>query len=211
MALAGARVTGVDVAPAMIAQANLKRERLDPSVQARLRFLVEDMRQLRLGSRFAGVVLAFNTIMHMTADEDLAAVLETVRAHLAPDGLFHFDLHAPHPSTLLKNEASARYAPQRIVDPRSGQAWVISENNSYDPKTQINTMRYYYQRIDAGGEPVGPEREQQLRLRVFFARELERWLHLAGFEIAEEWDDYARTRPFSGEGTRRIVTARARR
>jgi ATP phosphoribosyltransferase regulatory subunit HisZ len=31
---------------------------------------------------------------------DMAAVLETVREHLTPDGLFYFDLHAPHPAML---------------------------------------------------------------------------------------------------------------
>jgi SAM-dependent methyltransferase len=207
MAKAGASLLGVDLAPAMIAHANLKRERLSPDEQARLRFMVDDMRALRLGEQFDAVVLAFNTIMHMTEDADLAAVLETVRLHLKESGRFYFDLHAPHPATLLKNEPSARYEPQRIVDPRTGQAWVISENNSYDAKTQINTMRYYYQRLDEKGEKVGPEREQLLRLRVLFARELDRWLDLAGFAIVEEWDDYARTRPFSGEGTRRIGVA----
>jgi SAM-dependent methyltransferase len=209
MVRTGSTVHGVDLAPAMIARANEKREKLSPADQARVGFRVADMRTVRTGAIYQAVILAFNTIMHMTGDEDLAAVLETVRAHLAPDGLFYCDLHAPHPATLLKGDPAGRYEPQEIVDP-SGGRWVITENNAYDARTQINTMRYYYRRLGADGIPFGPEREARLRLRVLFARELERWLHLAGLTIVEDWDDYARVRPFSGEGTRRIFAARPR-
>lgn len=210
MAEVGAEVVGVDVAPGMIAQANAKRDRLPPGDRARCEFVVGDMRTLRLGRRFDKVILAFNTILHMTRDEDLEATLRTAAEHLRPRGLFHVDLHTPHPAVVPRDDPSGRYDPQQMIDPRSRDRYIVTENNQYDPRTQINTMRFYYQQVDVYGKAVGPERCRKLRLRVLFPRELDTWLHRTGFEIVGDWDDLDGTTPFSGEGGRRVLTARLR-
>lgn len=204
------KVIGVDVAPGMIAHAERKRRMMAPVSQANLHFLTGDMRTLRLGEKFAAVVLAFNTLMHMTEDEDLEATLTTAREHLAPGGLFHLELHTPHPTIMQQRDPAARYDPQQLIDPATGQRWVVTENNHYEARTQINHMRFYYRRADAQGTPYGEERLVTLHLRVIFPRELDRWLHLAGFEVAGDWDDFTRTRPFTGEGGRRVMSLIAR-
>lgn len=209
MAQAGATVTGVDVVPAMIDRANAKRDELPPGDRARLRFLLGDMRSLRLPERFSAVVLAFNTLMHMVHDDDLEGTLATAREHLEPGGLFHLDLHTPFPDAEEK-DAEVRYDPQEMIDPRTRERFVVTENNTYDPRTQINTMRFFYQQVDRQGRPVGDERKEELALRVLFPRELDRWLHLAGFEIVGEWDDLERKEPFTGAGGRRVLMARRR-
>ena len=167
------------------------------------------MRTVRLSRSFDAVVLAFNTLMHMTSDEDLGGALETVRAHLRPGGLFHFDLHTPFPE-LLTRDPDARYDPQEMIDPKTGDRYVVSESNEYDARTQINRMYFYYQRVDRDGRPVGSEMRSVLELRVIFPRELDRWLFTAGFEVAGEWDDFDRSTPFSGKGGRRVVVAKKR-
>ena len=53
----------------------------------------------------------------------------------------------------------------------------------------------------------GPRRHAELEMRVIFPRELDAWLDLVGFELTEEWDDFDRTRPFSGTGGRRVAVA----
>lgn len=204
-------VVGLDLSPGMIARAEAKRALLPPDTRARLEFVVGDMRSVRLGRQFQAVVLAFNTLMHMTEDADLEALLETVRLHLRPDGLFHLDLHTPYPSLMAERDPAGRYDPQQLIDPRTQQRWQVSENNTYDARLQLNTMSFYYRRVDAQGEPFGPERRVELRLRVIFPRELDRWLHTSGFEIVGDWEDLARTQPFSGRGGRRVLSARLRR
>jgi SAM-dependent methyltransferase len=209
MAQAGSNVLGVDVAAAMIAQANAKREQLPPGDQARLEFRVADMRTMRLGRTFDAVVLAFNTLMHMTEDDDLEAVLSSAREHLEPGGLFHLDLHTPLPEAEPRDQ-EVRYDPQEMIDPRTRERYIVTENNAYDARRQINTMFFFYQRVDAHGNPIGEEKRARLDLRVIFPRELDRWLHLAGFEIIGDWEDFERERPFSGSGGRRVVMARRR-
>ncbi|MFO0725972.1 MAG: class I SAM-dependent methyltransferase [Myxococcota bacterium] len=201
-------VTGVDLMPSMIARAEEKR--VQHKLESKLRFVVDDMRSLRLNQRFSAVILAFNTLMHMLEDADLEAVLETARVHLAEGGTFHLDLHTPYPNLMSERDPRGRYDPQQMIDPRTQQRWVVTENNQYDPRTQINTMRFYYRRTDARGRPSGPEREVCLRLRVIFPRELDRWLHSAGFRIVGDFDDLGRSIPFTGKGGRRVLMVKAR-
>ncbi|MCK6545591.1 class I SAM-dependent methyltransferase [Myxococcota bacterium] len=209
MAEVGAKVLGLDIAPAMIAQANAKREKLPPGDQARLAFQVADMRSVRLGRTFDAVVLGFNTLMHMIDDDDLAGVLDTAREHLAPGGHFHFDIHVPFPDAPPR-DPEVRYDPQEMIDPRTRERYIVTENNTYDPRTQINTMRFFYQQVDRNGNPVGDERMARLDLRVFFPRELDRWLHVHGFEVVGDWEDLERKQPFTGAGGRRVVMAKRR-
>lgn len=203
-------VVGLDLSPGMIARADEKRARLSPEVQGRLQFVVGDMRTVRLDRSFDAVVLAFNTLMHMTEDDDLAALLETVRAHLTDDGAFHLDLHTPYPSLMSQRDPAGRYDPQQLIDPRTRERWQVTENNAYDPRTQINTMSFFYRRVDGTGAPFGPESRMDLRLRVIFPRELDRWLYAAGFAVVGDWEDLARSQPFTGRGGRRVMTCRRR-
>lgn len=207
---ASAAVVGVDVSPGMVSRAVEKLAREPEPVRARTRFATADMRTMRLGERFDGVVLAFNTLMHMTEDEDLEAALLTVREHLSPRGLFHFDLHTPWPNLAAERDPAGRYDPQPLIDPRTGERWQVTENNHFDPRTQLNAMSFFYQRVDLRGRPFGPERQVTLRLRVIFPRELDTWLWRCGLEIVGDWEDLARTAPFTARGGRRVVSARRR-
>jgi SAM-dependent methyltransferase len=209
MAEAGAVVHGIDVAEGMIREARRKRLRASAEVQSRLSFELADMRSARLGRRFAAVVLGFNTLMHMTEDADLAGALGTAREHLEPGGLFHLDLYTPFPE-LLTRDPEGRFDPQQMIDPQTGERYLVTENNRYDPRRQLNTMRFYYQRVDRLGRPVGPERSTTVTLRVIFPRELDTWLTGAGFDVVEDWDDFEKSAPFSGKGGRRVIVARRR-
>lgn len=209
MARAGAVVHGLDAAPPMVEQAERKRRSLPAGARRRLSFQVADMRTVRLGRTFAAVVLAFNTIMHMLSDDDLQAALETVRAHLPPGGRFFVDLHTPL-TDLLVRDPGGRYDPQQMIDPRTGHRYVVTENNTYDPRWQINTMRFYYQRVDEQGRPIGEEAYAELQLRVLFPREFDAWMRAMGFEVVEDWDDFEGRRAFSGTGGRRVVVAARR-
>ena len=209
MAAAGARVHGVDLAPSMIARAERKRDELPAENQTRLTLQVADMRTVRVGRVFDAVVLGFNTIMHMLTDSDLASVLRTARTHLRPGGRFFFDLHTPL-IELLERDPHGRFDPQEMIDPRTRDRYVVTESNRYDARRQINTMRFHYQRVNAEGRALGPERHAEVQLRVLFPRELDHWLDLAGFDVVGDWDDFERQQPFSGRGGRRVVVAARR-
>ncbi len=77
---AGCAVTGVDVAPAMLA---IARARLPAAT-----WLEHDMRTLALGARFAAIV-AWDSFFHLPRAEQ-RAMFAVFRDHLAPGGLLLF-------------------------------------------------------------------------------------------------------------------------
>jgi len=201
----GAEVYGLDNSKGMLSRARARREALPPSKRMRVQFGLGDMRTFRAGRKFDAVVLAFNTLMHMVDDDDLLSTLHTARAHLGEEGLFHLDLHTPLPEISRNRDPEGRYDPEEMIDPRNGKRYVVTENNTYDSRRQINQMRFYYQEVDIEGRDVGPERCAIIELRVLFPRELDLFLRLAGFEIVGDWDDFERTTRYSGGGGRRVM------
>ncbi|MBI2379064.1 MAG: class I SAM-dependent methyltransferase [Deltaproteobacteria bacterium] len=200
-------VVGIDVVPGMIEQARKKRELLGEEVAARTRFELADMRRFDLGQRFDSIVLAFNSFMHLLEDEDAEACLSCVVGHLAPGGRFHLDLLNPHGGLVTRRDPEARYDPQQMIDPRTGARFLVTENSEFDPRKQVNVLRFFYRRVDKAGRPFGEETSRAVRLRVYYPRELDTILRRAGLSIVEDFDDFAHTQPFSGQGGRRVLVA----
>lgn len=83
LARRGARVTGVDLSPTMIAEARRRAER--EGVLARCRFEVRDLSALELGERFP-LVLGVTVLQHILDPAALGCAVGRIAAHLAPDG-----------------------------------------------------------------------------------------------------------------------------
>ena len=126
----GHQVTGVDRSPHMLA--SLEASRDGRSVEAH----EADMREVRLDATFRLVLCPFNGFAHMHTHEDRAAFFDTVRAHLAPDGLFAFDLTIPDPSHLA---GGTSFVP-RVVHPRTGAVCRMEETYAFDGDQQVLTI-----------------------------------------------------------------------
>lgn len=113
-------VTGVDLSPAMLAQA----KELNPECT----FIQGDMRTFRLGSTFDAVLMD-DAISHMTCLEDFRAAFHTAHAHLAPGGVLvttpDVTLETFRQNRTIVTPASPGAAPQ-------GMEAVFVEN-AYDP------------------------------------------------------------------------------
>ncbi len=79
----GARVTGVDLSPAMIAEA--RRRATAQGLGADCRFLVADLAHLDLGERF-DLVLGVTVLQHILDTAAFSAALSAMARHLAPRG-----------------------------------------------------------------------------------------------------------------------------
>lgn len=88
----GAEALGVDPSPSLIAAAEERRASEAADKGDRVRFLLADLRSLRLGRRFALVIAPNNAFGLMSASADLEALLATARHHLAADGVLVFDV-----------------------------------------------------------------------------------------------------------------------
>jgi SAM-dependent methyltransferase len=83
LAARGAFVTGVDLSPTMIAEA--ERRAAADGVADRCRFQVQDLSNLNVGERF-DLVLGVTVLQHILDPGALRAALVSMTAHLAPGG-----------------------------------------------------------------------------------------------------------------------------
>ena len=123
LAQAGLHVTGVERSPEMIDAA--KRRAADPEQTSpgHVRVVPGDARNVRLGQRFACVLSLFHVVSYQTSNEDVAAMFETVAAHLNPGGVFIFDVwYGPAvltqwPSVRVKRMQNASTEVLRVAEP----------------------------------------------------------------------------------------------
>lgn len=83
LAARGGLVTGMDLSPTMIAQAQRRAKAL--GVADRCRFLVQDLAQLDAGETF-DLIVGVTVLQHILEPEALRAAVQRMAAHLAPGG-----------------------------------------------------------------------------------------------------------------------------
>ena len=102
----GYSVVGVEIAPAMLAQAEAKRAELAPAVAARVELRRGDLAALDLKRRFDAVVCGYFTLAHLPRGAAWRNAFATAARHLGEAGLaaFHLPLkeimQAPGPADL---------------------------------------------------------------------------------------------------------------
>jgi SAM-dependent methyltransferase len=173
----GFAIVGVDAAAAMLERCRANMARLPAAALDRIELHTADFRELDLRRRFPLVICPFNAFMHLYQRRDVERFLQVVRRHLAPGGLFAFDVLNPD-LAWLSRDPRRRWARTRFRHPRTGKWMVYSTSLTYDAALQIAFMRIYYEK-----EKGGRARVVRLAHRQFFPLELEALLHYNGFEI----------------------------
>lgn len=158
-------VTGVDLNPAMLAQAKA----LNPGC----RFVEGDMRTFRLGRRFDAVLMD-DAISHMSSRADFVAALRTAHAHLEPGGVM---VATPDVTTetFRQNRTTTTTAAREGID-------VVFVENVYDPDPadeHYETTVLYLIR-DHGRLRIETDR---WTMGIFALDAWRRVLHETGFEV----------------------------
>lgn len=195
MARAGAAVTGLDHAPAMLDLARRKARKAG----LRVAWVLGDMRRLRERGRFALVVGPFSALQHILTDTDLRAVLRGVRRCLRPGGLFAFDLACVEAAELR----SRRLRHTWTYRDREGRTVRIFARHRYDAARRVATVEYLHLRER---KTIGRE-SQALR---FFRPdgELERLLKEEGLLVIGRHGDF-QGGPARRSGLRVLLAKRA--
>jgi SAM-dependent methyltransferase len=191
----GVRVVGLDLSQPMLRRCAERIARLPTAARVRARIVRADFRGFALGRRFPLIVCPFNAMMHLYTRDDVERFLACVRAHLAPGGLFAFDVIHPDLKWLMR-DPEKRWARTRFKDPESGRTFFYSTNTTYDPVTQIAWIRLFYDEeiVSRGPSPVGRSQRAgsrgrrlppvvHLAQRQFFPQELLALLHYNGFSV----------------------------
>ena len=159
------------------------------------------MRNFDLGRQFGLVFIARNSLLHLHSTEDFMAAFAAIRRHLAPEGVFAFDIFNTNLQRLAR-PAGQRF-PVMQVETESFGTVSVEETNDYDAATQINRARWY---ISAPGRPDAWTLD--LVLRSIFPQELPLLLAAGGFHLtsrAGELDG----RPFDSNSRSQVCLCHA--
>lgn len=200
LAQAGCRVTGLDVAPGMLARAAEKARAAGVSINLH----EGDMRGFALPGRYDLVFIAGNSFCHLHTAADAARCLDCIRRHLRAGGVLVIDVFVPD-VRLLARDPQQRYPYGEYDDPIDGARVVVTHSPRYDPAAQLCTVTRYTRR-------EGEDREQAdtFTLKMWFPAELETLLHYNRFDLLARYGGHNRT-PLGPSAGKQILICRDRR
>jgi len=180
MAALSYQVTGVDIIPEMIDWATQKAAKQDVSIE----WVVADARTFDLRKQFSFIYLLGNAFQHFLTRADQEALFARVREHLHPQGCFLFGTRNPSPRNLFE---ARRQEPKTFTLP-DGRQYVASEQQEYNPITQIQHYTFHDQWLTPGG--LQEKNTTRTALRYVFPQEMEALLFYNGFEIRSCYGDW---------------------
>jgi SAM-dependent methyltransferase len=198
MASHGRPTVGLDRSSAMLTVAKTRAS----AAGAPVAFIQGDMRDFALDRDFNLIFLARNSLLHLLTTVDLLAALTAARHHLAPDGIFAFDIFNPDVG-LLARPRGQRSPVMEVSTPRFGLV-SVETTLDYDSATQVNSATWYISTPDRRDAWIVP-----VVLRSIFPQELPLLLSAAGLELTSRFGDLSGT-PF-GPGSRAQVCLCRRR
>lgn len=173
LARKGYQVSGIDISPAMIAQARQKAE--DTSLK--LDFQVMDLRSLNLDRTFDAGISMFAVIGYVTDTKDVLSTLRNVRRHLESNSLFVFDFW--NGLAVLRILPSVR---EKTVEDK-GLKIVRTAHPELDAVN--HTCRVNYHMLVTQDDKLLDEIRETHTIRYFFPQEMAHYLEDAGFEALQ--------------------------
>ncbi len=191
--------TGLELSPAMLAEARRKADVRGVEVQ----WVPGDMRELDLGRTFDLVVIAANSLLHLHETDELVGCFRSVRRHLAPGGRLVLDVFTPSVRLLAQADGVRRRREDlSFVDPDRGVVHVdVAE--TYDADAQVTRGTWWFSTELEADFAVAP-----LEMRSIFPQELPVLLSLGGLRIVERFGDWSRT-PFTSDSAVQICVCEA--
>ena len=197
IAAEGLPIAGLDLSEPML---HIARERA-AAAKVSVEHSLGDMRDFDLGRRFGLIFIARNSLLHLHSAEDFRAAFTAIRRHLAPGGIFAFDVFNTNIQRFAR-PAGPRFPVMQVETELFG-ALTVEETNDYDEATQVNRARWF---ISAPGKPDAWTLD--LALRSIFPQELPLLLAAGGFHLSSRWGDLDQT-PFDSRSRSQVCLCRA--
>jgi len=194
---AGLPIAGLDLSAPML---NIARERA-AAAGVSVEHSLGDMRNFDLGRRFRLIFIARNSLLHLHSTEDFMETFAAIRRHLAPEGVFAFDIFNTNLQRLAR-PAGQRF-PVMQVETESFGTVTVEETNDYDAATQVNRARWY---VSAAGKPDAWTLD--LALRNIFPQELPLLLAAGGFDLKSRVGELDQ-RPFDSNSRSQVCLCQA--
>ncbi len=175
-------VTGVDIAPEMIAVAQRKASESEFPI----RFFEADLGDFDLGERFDSATCLYDSLNYILDPATLRAAFARIAAHLESGGVFVFDMNSDYALT-------ADLFTQTNFDPN--KALHYNWQAQHDPETRITSVEMRFNRREEDGrQSVFVETHRE---RAYFLDEVREMLEATGWEILKIFDAYTLNHPHS--------------
>jgi SAM-dependent methyltransferase len=197
IASAGLPTVGLDLSAPMLATARQRAADAKVSIE----YVLADMRKFDLSRKFALIFIARNSLLHLHSTEDLLAAFAAVRRHLAPGGIFAFDVFNPNVRLLARH--SGQRFPVFQVETESFGKLSVEETTDYDSATQVGRGRWYISTPEKSDAWV-----LRLELRNIFPQELPLLLATGGFHLKSRMGDLSQT-PFDSSSRLQVCLCQA--
>ncbi|SRR6266542_4066868 len=159
------------------------------------------MRDFDLGRCFRLIFVARNSLLHLLSTEDLLAAFVAVKRHLAPNGIFAFDVFNPD-VRILARPTDRRFPVMEVTTDAFGSL-CVEGSHDYDAAGQVNHGTWYISTPDEPDKWVVP-----VPVRSIFPQELPLLVSAGGLELVERFGDVSRE-PFGARSPRQVCLCRA--
>lgn len=176
LASRGYEVVGVDASAAMVEVARNKAALLATPFQ----FEVQLAERLDLGQQFDAIFSVFDSLNYILKEDELGEAFRRVASHLAPEGLFIFDLNTEVAFVNKLFNQDNLWDKQDFLHYK----W----RGKYDPETHICTVRLDFKlRLEGQRKQI----TQYHRQRAYPVATIQRLLWEAGLDLLEVYEAYS--------------------
>jgi len=186
-----AHIHGADISEAMV---DICRDKLLRAGVSSERATVEvaDICRLDLGRRFDLIIAPFRVFQNLETDEQVDALFDVVRRHLAPAGTCVLNVFRPYADEQTQRQRWAARS-QETLDwerPLGGGRLVAYECiRSVHPTKLICYPRLTYRYFE--GDALKDEAVLDIAMRAYYAGEFEELVAAHGFRVLNRWGGYA--------------------
>lgn len=198
IARAGIEIVGLDLGPAMLDQAERKRQHEPADVSARARFVRADMSDFDLGTQFALVIIPFRAFQVLLTVEEQRRALGTIRRHLRPDARLIIDIFDPRLDLLMDENFVPRREIPDFRHPSTGHTVKVEVLERTNDRLQQRLVERWRFRETAADGTVTREEHERLELRWTFRYEMRHLFELCDYVIEEELSDFRGAPPVYG-------------
>ena len=199
LAEAGYRIVGIDVSPAMLRRARVRRQHRAPEVAARVRFAKQDMRDFQSKGPFAAVLAPFGAYSLLTSRADRVKCLARCHRQMIPGAPLWLDIAAADENVA----PGPRHVSHSFRLPWSGELVRKTTEQVILPDQGGGRIRYEYRRFDPSGEREVDHFVVGFDLALLGEEEVANELEEAGFELRDVFGNY-RGDP-AGRGQPRLI------
>jgi SAM-dependent methyltransferase len=205
VAVAGVRIVGLDLSPAMLARARAKLAAQPDAVRKRATLVEGSMTSFDLGGKFQLLTTPFRAFQHLLDIEAQLACLNCARRHLAPGGRLILDMFHTRPEGMYAESWKQEREDGPPVTLPDGRIFRrTSRIVEFHRATQHNDVEFCCYLTFPGGREE--RTTQRFPLRYFFRYEVEHLLSRAGFRVVAVYGDFQRT-PFADDSPDMITVA----